>query len=93
MTFLPAVVNRADRTGLMIAPVVLLLIFAQDELPDPVHEASVVKFKVYPLTSCAGVIGVLSRVNVGMMCNPVSDTYELAGSSVVQSKEPVLWEM
>jgi hypothetical protein len=44
--FLPLVVNRAERTGLMISPVVLLLLMEQEVYGSvDVHSPVVVRFK------------------------------------------------
>jgi hypothetical protein len=62
---LPAVVRRAERTGLMIVPFVELLIMTHCLSAGEVQVPAAVKFKVEPLNICAAVKFVVSSVSVG----------------------------
>src|SRR5436305_15242812 len=63
--FFPFVVNRALCTGGIMAPVDAFLLIAQALFPVPVHAPSVVRFKVYPSSIWASVMGVETVVSVG----------------------------
>ena len=64
---LPAVVRRAERTGLIIVPFVVLLTMTHWMSAGEVQVPSAVKFKVEPLNICEGVKFVVSNVRVGTM--------------------------
>lgn len=73
-------------------PVALFERIEQVTLESPVHEPSppsLERFNVYPSTSCALLIEVVSVVSVGTMWRPSSSTNTFLSSVVVQSKEPV----
>lgn len=89
IVFFPLVFRRAERTGGMVYPSVLLLWITQLNGLVDVQLPSAVRFTVKPLEICWLLMGVDSLVSVGTMWRPSASTKEFLESVVVQSKEPV----